>query len=177
MNNLQMEEKKEFNQINTLDNSIEQKEFFITIVSSDQFEIKDVSSYICNMSQVIKCIIENCPDMIIEGEQKKIVISNITGDILQKVLDWMKYHYNNQPQKIERPITTNDLSTIVCEWDFNYINIEIDTIIDLMNAANYLDISGLLDLCCAKMASIIKGKSPAEIRDILKITNDIDPSE
>ena len=43
-----------------------------------------------------------------------------------------------------------------------------------MVAANFLDIDSLLDLTSAKIASIIKGKNPEEIRRILNMENDID---
>jgi len=40
-----------------------------------------------------------------------------------------------------------------------------------------MDIRPLLDLCCAKIASLIKGKSPEEIRNNLNIVNDFSPEE
>jgi len=36
-------------------------------------------------------------------------------------------------------------------------------------AANYLNIKDLLDLTCAKVASMIKGKSPEQIREMFGI--------
>ena len=44
-------------------------------------------------------------------------------------------------------------------------------------AANYLDIKPLLELSCAKVASLIKGRSIPEIRQFFKITNDFSPEE
>jgi len=44
-------------------------------------------------------------------------------------------------------------------------------------AANYLDIKSLLDLGCAKIATLIKGKSPEEIRKTFNIINDFTPEE
>jgi S-phase kinase-associated protein 1 len=44
-------------------------------------------------------------------------------------------------------------------------------------ASNYLDIKPLLDLCCAKIASFIKNKTPEEIRVNLDIINDFSPEE
>ena len=38
-------------------------------------------------------------------------------------------------------------------------------------------IKPLLDLCCAKIASMIKGKSPEEIRETFGIENDFTPEE
>jgi S-phase kinase-associated protein 1 len=47
----------------------------------------------------------------------------------------------------------------------------------LLLAANYLDIKSLIELCCAKVATMIKGKSPEEIRQQFGIVNDFTPEE
>ena len=44
-------------------------------------------------------------------------------------------------------------------------------------AANFLDIKSLLELACAKVASVIKGMSIPEIRDYFHIENDFTPEE
>ena len=44
-------------------------------------------------------------------------------------------------------------------------------------AANYLDCPGLLNLSCKKVAFMIKGKTPQEIRDTFGIENDLTPEE
>ncbi len=44
-------------------------------------------------------------------------------------------------------------------------------------ASNYLDINSLLELSCAKVASLIKGKSIEEIRKFFNIVNDFSPEE
>ena len=44
-------------------------------------------------------------------------------------------------------------------------------------AANYLDIKSLLELSCAKTASLIKDKSVPEIRKFFNIENDFSPEE
>merc|ERR1712032_457661 len=44
-------------------------------------------------------------------------------------------------------------------------------------AANYMDIKPLLDLTCAKVASMIKGRTPDEIRKIFNISSDFTPEE
>lgn len=60
----------------------------------------------------------------------------------------------------------------------DFINgMDKDTFYNLTLAANYMDIKPLLDLCCAKIASLIKGKTPEEIRVNLDITNDFTPEE
>lgn len=47
----------------------------------------------------------------------------------------------------------------------------------LFQAANYLNIKGLLDLTCQTVADMIKGKTPEEIRKTFNIKNDFTPEE
>jgi len=65
----------------------------------------------------------------------------------------------------------------VSEWDSEYVNIEQEVLFELILAANYLDIKSLLDLTCAKVASMIKGKTTEEIRKQFNIVNDFTPEE
>ena len=54
---------------------------------------------------------------------------------------------------------------------------DLESIFDIIIAANYLDIKSLLDLSCAKIATLIRGKSPEEIRKTFNITKDFTPEE
>ena len=51
------------------------------------------------------------------------------------------------------------------------------TLFQLILAANYMDIKSLLDLTCAKVASMLKGKTPEEIQKTFNIVNDFTPEE
>ena len=63
------------------------------------------------------------------------------------------------------------------KWDADFVNIEQETLFELILAANYMDIKPLLDLTCASVASLIKGKSPEDIRRTFNIQNDFTPEE
>lgn len=53
---------------------------------------------------------------------------------------------------------SSNLSEIVTEDDAKFIDIDdLEEVFDLINAANYLDIKGMHELCCAKIATFIKG--------------------
>ena len=49
--------------------------------------------------------------------------------------------------------------------------------IDLLLAANFMDVPSLVTLCCQELASHIKGKTPEEIRAEFNIPNDFTPEE
>ena len=46
---------------------------------------------------------------------------------------------------------------------------ELDDLFDLINAADDMKINSLLELACAKISSLMKGKSAQEIRAIFNI--------
>ena len=52
-----------------------------------------------------------------------------------------------------------------------------DTLIELISAANYLDIEELLDMACKAAANMIKGKTADEIRNYFNIVNDFTAEE
>ncbi len=69
------------------------------------------------------------------------------------------------------------MSEIVQEWYSTYVAVEQDVLFELILAANFMDIKPLLDLTCASVASMIKGKTPEEIRKTFNIVNDFTPEE
>lgn len=93
-------------------------------------------------------------------------------------MNYCTKHKNDSPPEIEKPLKTNDLKDVVEPWDADFINLEnLEDLFDIILAANYLDIKSLLELSCAKVATLIKGKSPEEIRKTFNILNDLTPEE
>mmetsp|Transcript_50942 Transcript_50942/g.77411 ORF Transcript_50942/g.77411 Transcript_50942/m.77411 type:complete len:109 (+) Transcript_50942:219-545(+) len=93
-------------------------------------------------------------------------------------MEYAEKHRNNNPPEIEKPLRTTNLAELVDPFDAKFIDIEnLEELFEIILAANYLDIKSLLELSCAKVASLIKGKSPEEIRKIFNIQNDFTPEE
>jgi len=111
------------------------------------------------------------------GTDEAIPLPNVKSEILEKVIEYCKHHKDNPPEEIAKPLKTSNLEEVVSQWDAAFVDVEQDKLFELILAANYLDIKSLLDLTCAKVASMIKGKSPEEIRKQFNIVNDFTPEE
>lgn len=102
-----------------------------------------------------------------------LVLRNINYSIIIKIKDFLEYHVDHPPKKILMPNPKKDFKDCVDQWDYDFINnCDVETILQLMNAANFLQINSLLDLTSAKIASMIKGKNSEEIRRILNMEDD-----
>jgi S-phase kinase-associated protein 1 len=78
---------------------------------------------------------------------------------------------------IEKPLKSANMAEVVQKWYADFVNVEQVLLFELILAANYMDIKPLLDLTCATVASMIKGKTPEEIRKTFNIANDFSPEE
>ena len=59
----------------------------------------------------------------------------------------------------------------------DFVDVDQEVLFELILAANYMDVKALLDLCCAKVASMMKGKTAEQIRKTFNIVNDFTPEE
>ena len=79
---------------------------------------------------------------------------------------------------IQKPLRSDDLSKLVDPWFNDYINgLDECALFEVILAANYLDIKPLLELTCAKVATITHKMSMQELRDFFGIENDFTPEE
>merc|ERR1712038_519397 len=79
--------------------------------------------------------------------------------------------------EIEKPLKSSEMAEVVQKWFAEFVNVEQVVLFELILAANYMVIKPFLDLTCATVASMIKGKTPEEIRRTFNITNDFSPEE
>lgn len=105
-------------------------------------------------------------------------LPNVKSAVLAKVIEYMRYHKDHPPEQIAKPLRSSNLAeNNVCEWDIEFINVPNEILFEIIPAANYMDIRPLLELGCAKTASLIRGKTVEQIREEFNIVNDFTPEE
>ncbi|KAE8703159.1 SKP1-like protein 1B [Hibiscus syriacus] len=109
-------------------------------------------------------------NMIEDGyANQEIPLPNVTGKILCKILEYCKMHVDGE--------NNSDALEKLKTWDSDFVDVDQNTLYDLITASNFLNITSLLDLTCQKVADMIMGKSPEEIRTTFNIKNDFTPEE
>jgi S-phase kinase-associated protein 1 len=139
----------------------------VKLKSSDD-EMFEVEEAVAFESQAVKNMIEDT------GMDHPIPLPNVSSKILAKVIEYCKYHVDNQKSTDDKPATPEDE---IKAWDQDFVKVDQATLFDLILAANYLNIKNLLDLTCQTVADMIKGKTPEEIRKTFNIKNDFTPEE
>jgi S-phase kinase-associated protein 1 len=139
----------------------------VTLKSSDD-ETFEVDQEVANMSETIKNMIEDT------GADVAIPLPNVSGKDLAKVIEYCKFKSDSKKKNADGEIISEE---DVKNWENEFVKVDQGTLFQLILAANYLNIKELLDLTCFTVASMIRGKSPEEIRKAFNIKNDFTPEE
>mgnify|MGYP001996946676 CR=1 FL=1 len=120
-----------------------------------------------------------------EGDETVIPVPNVNGRTLKYVVQYIEHHHNQRSEPLEKPLR-GKIEDVVSEWDKAFLFTDLvkdhdekqhELLIDVIMAANFLNVKELLDLTCACVASMIKGKSTEQIRALFNIENDFTPEE
>ena len=143
----------------------------LTLVAKDQTTKFTLPRKTAFLSVLVQTMAEG------DKDEKTIPLPSVTGPVLTKVVEYIKYHTDTPAKAIEKPIKSAKMNENVSQWDADFIDVDNETLFDLILAANYMDIEPLLDLGCAKVASMIRGKSVEELRKTFNIVNDYTAEE
>ncbi len=79
----------------------------------------------------------------------------------------------NAPPEIEVPVLSKKMKDNTTQWYANFIDVDEDTLQDIIIAARFLNIEDLTNLACAKLGTIIKGMTVQQFREKFKLVNDL----
>ena len=130
---------------------------------------------VARMSELVKGLLDE--DGADDDDTTEIPLPNVKSAVLRKVIEFCTHHKSEPMTEIEKPLKSAVMAEVVQKWYADFVNVEQVLLFELILAANYMDIKPLLDLTCATVASMIKGKTPEEIRKTFNIANDFSPEE
>ena len=118
-------------------------------LKSEDGVVFEIEEKCLEMSKFLKDLINDYPD-----PDQEIFVNQVNSKVLKQIVDFLKHYEDSKPKEIPKPLPSGDLKQILDEWDYNFINpLTIEECIDLLNGANFLDITELVVLCSAKIAS------------------------
>ena len=143
----------------------------IKLVTKDGKEL-EITKKQAELSELLKQAINDYP------KEVSFPLNEIDEKNGEKIKEFLTHFDGVAPAEIEKPLTSNDMKTLTDEWSANFVDkMPLEDLVNLTVAANYMGINSLLDLCCAKIASLCKDKSEEEIFKTFNITETFSEEE
>ncbi|RLN78472.1 hypothetical protein BBJ28_00027052 [Nothophytophthora sp. Chile5] len=140
-------------------------------------EAFEVDAPVALMSQLVQTLVADEEDLV-GNEVQEIPLPNVKSSVLAKVVEFCEHHRDSPMADIQKPLKSDNLSESVDAWDANFVELaDEEMLFELILAANYMDIKSLLDLACAKVATMVRGKTPEAIRSTFGITDEFTAEE
>ena len=137
-------------------------------LKSEDNQIFEIEVESLKLSNFLNNLIIDFPD-----EEDEILISQVDGKNLKLIIDFLNHYQNQKVEKIPKPLPSGDLKLYLDEWDYNYINpLSLEECIDLLNAAQTLDIEEIINLASAKIASEMLIGTVNEVLEKFRIKED-----
>lgn len=104
-----------------------------------------------------------------EDDMAPVPIPNVDSVMFKHVMEYCE-HYSSHPMKIiEKPMLSYDMKDNVEYFYANFINsLTTVEVFQVLLAANFLDVKPLATLAGSKIGSLIKGKTSAEVQELMK---------
>ena len=143
----------------------------IKLVTKEGKEI-EITKKAAELSEFLKTAINDYPN------EASYPLNEIDEKNAEKIKEYLTHFDGVPPAEIEKPLQSNEMKNLTDEWSAGFVDkISLEDLINLTVAANYMGINSLLDLCCAKIASLCKDKSEEEIFKTFNITENLTDEE
>jgi hypothetical protein len=130
---------------------------------------KDGTIFYIDIETVKQSItIKDMLDSLGDEDDAPIPIPNVEGSTMKKVLTFCDYVRNNAEatQNLENWNNDRTYTVPLPQWFSDFITVEQSIVFEIILAANFLDIQLLLNLGCKYVASLIRNKTPEELRSL-----------
>ena len=159
------------------DNEHESKQEMVSLISSDNVVFRVDREGVMKCSNFIQSALE------MDKTSTEIHLTSIHSSVLAKVMEFMQHRIDNidKPLVIQCPLPHRHLQHLfprIDPWYLQFIELSDEhdllrfRLVQLINAANFLDFHDLIQLCGAKIGSLMIGKKPDEIKQDWTIPDD-----
>ncbi|MCJ1245956.1 hypothetical protein MMC30_003160 [Trapelia coarctata] len=144
------------------------------LLSCDNVAVTVNKEAVIRFSGLVRNLVEDLEEE--EDLNEGILIKNINGTDLSKILDWCEHHQAD-PASQETNEPNGPKRKEIGDWDRKFFEVPQETLFGIILGANFLDMTELLDMGCQTVADMIKGKSSEEIRSLFNLVDDLTPEE
>ena len=144
----------------------------LILKSSDNKEFT-LEKICAEKSGTLSSIIKDYTDL-----SEPITLMDVDSKNTERIIEYLREYKDKNPKNIPKPLPSGDLKSILSPFDYNFIsNISLEEVIDLVNAANYMQIEDLVHLCSARIASEMLIGTVEEVREKFGIKTDMTEDE
>ena len=142
-------------------------------IKSNDGRVFEVDEQSLELSKVLKDLAKDFPQ-----PEAELPTNEVDGKTLEKIVEYLVHYKKDKPKEIPKPIPNPDLKPILDKWDYDFITpLSLEVVVDLVNAANFLNIPDLVNLCCVRMASEMTNCTIEEARAKFGIVSDMTEEE
>lgn len=155
------------------------------------------------LSKIIADLLDDTSDDS-ESPRRPVIIPvpNVAAPALDHVVRYMEHHAEFPAAPLPKPLPTNALDGLISNWDARFLHDVIgvpafassidpaatgaaneaiaaahDALSDVIMAASFLQMGSLLELSCAAVAAMVKGRSADDLRLLFNIDDDFTAAE
>lgn len=148
----------------------------ISLSSNEGVALQVAANVIKSHSVMVADLLGDTPD----STDMTIPLTNVCTRSLQLILQWCALSDANMavdPQPKDESASTPVLELrsekALEEWQATFFkDIPDSDLMQLIGASNYMNMNALLDACCLKVATDLRGKTKEQIRERYNIKND-----
>lgn len=148
----------------SLDTTEQTQPKIITLITNEKDRFTILIS-LCKMSDLISTALET------DREENELELK-ISSEHLLLIIEFLKHYEDSEPVLIEKPLRSKDLKDSIPLWDYEYItrihSLGNKVLYEFTNACNYMAIKPLVELCCAKIAHMVKNTPMDDLENKLK---------
>ena len=176
-NTNQTERKNECLNTNADNNNAQPTNGKTTKIKTSDNIIFEVPTDILYKAKLISSLLDDYDD------DEAIILNEVDGRNLERIIDYLKHYKDMEPKEIPKPFPerTDDeflRGLLNDDWTFDFLQkLSIEEAINLVNAANYLQIEGLINILSAKLSHEMCNCEVEEARKKFGIECDMTPEE